>query len=68
MMLCINLGLGVLLVPLALAFRDNKSVYWITASVVLLVLGAPFIGWVFERFAAGSARLSDPRTEDDAPA
>jgi hypothetical protein len=60
MMLCINLGIVVVVLPLAAIFHGNKAAYWISALVAWLLVGAPFAGWVFERFAAGSKRINTP--------
>ncbi len=58
LMLFMNLSAGLLLVPLAFAFRDNMTGYWISALVAWLVVGAPVWGWLFERFSAGSSRIA----------
>lgn len=54
---CANISMAILLVPLAFAFRDNSSLYVISALVAWLVVGAPLWGLLFERFAAGSTRI-----------
>jgi hypothetical protein len=66
MMLCINLGLAVVALPLAALFRGNPTVYWSSAVVAWLLVVAPYAGWVFERFAAGSERIR-PLESGDAP-
>lgn len=58
--LCANFSFAIFIVPLALAFHDNQPVYWLTAIAAWFALGAPLWGWLFERFAAGSRRITQP--------
>ncbi|MHB8744701.1 MAG: hypothetical protein ACYC9L_16490 [Sulfuricaulis sp.] len=64
LMLCTNIGFVVLVLPLAFIFGGNKTAYWVSALVVWLVIGAPFLGWLFEQFANHSSRLSIPQNEN----
>jgi hypothetical protein len=67
LMLCANFSLAIFIVPLAFAFHDNKPAYWISATAMWFVIGAPLWGWLFERFAAGSPRIAQA-AEDSASA
>jgi hypothetical protein len=57
LMLLANISAGVLILPLAFAFGSNKPMYWVSAVVVWLLIGAPCWGWLFETFAKNSIRL-----------
>ncbi|WP_313916402.1 hypothetical protein [Tahibacter sp.] len=65
--LCANVSMGLLVIPLAIAFRDNKSLYWVSALVLWFVVGAPLWGWIFERFASDSARVATNRAGEALP-
>ena len=57
MVLCCNVCFAIAVVPLAMIFGANKVAYWTSAIVVWLIVGAPLMGWLFERFAVSSPRL-----------
>ena len=62
MILSLNVAAGLTALPLAAIFRGNESGYWTALVIAWVVVGAPFPGWVFERFAAGSTRI--PTSQD----
>lgn len=55
--LCSTLVLIPLVISLAIIFREQLLLYWVSAIALWLVVGAPLWGWLFEKFAASSARL-----------
>jgi hypothetical protein len=61
MILCANLSLAFLFVPLAFIFHDMETIYWLSAMAIWLIVGAPLWGWLFEKFAAASPRI--PRSQ-----
>jgi len=61
LMLCANILLAILIFPLAMAFRGNENIYWLSAAVMWFVIVAPLWGWLFEYFAAGSTRIVEPK-------
>lgn len=62
LMLLANISTGVLILPLAFAFGSNTTMYWISALLVWLLIGAPWWGWLFETFAKNSIRLGTQNT------
>ena len=64
MMLCTNIGLLILILPLAFIFEDNRGAYLVAALVAWLAIGAPYLGWLFEQFASRSNRLASVRAEN----
>lgn len=64
MQLCANLGSIIVIIPLAFIFANNKMAYWSSALFVFLVIGAPFQGWLFERFAKASPRLDNAANDN----
>lgn len=56
-MFCANIVLSVLALPLVFVFSESREIYFFSAIIAWLVVGAPLWGWLFERFAAGSSRL-----------
>jgi hypothetical protein len=67
MMLCINIAVTLTALVLALALGGNKIAYWAAALLSWLVIWAPFAGWLFERFAAGSTRIINTSDERVSP-
>lgn len=57
MMLCANVVFGLLVTPSTFAFDTHSAAYWATSLSVLIIIGIPVLGWIFERFAASSSRL-----------
>ena len=57
MMLCANLFLGALFLPIALLTRGHKELYWTIALGAGIVIGLPVWGWLFDRIATASGRL-----------
>lgn len=66
LMLFTNISVGILILPLAFAFGGNKVMYWVSALVVWLLIGAPCWGWLFEAFAKNSIRIGVPNTSNGA--
>jgi ABC-type glycerol-3-phosphate transport system permease component len=60
--LCTNIAFAVLIIPLAFVFHDDQRTYLLAAIAVWFAIGAPLSGWLFEYFAAGSARLITKET------
>lgn len=58
MIFTINIGFALVLIPIDLAFHDNKIVYWLANIIIVIFIGTPFAGWIFERFATKSARIN----------
>lgn len=50
-MLLFNVGLMVLLFPLALIFHDNQGAYYAIATVAYVFVIVPLGGWLFVRFS-----------------
>lgn len=63
MVLCVNVCFGLALVPLAMVFHGHKTAYWLSVIGTWGVIGAPLMGWWFEKFAASSSRLIPPSRE-----
>jgi hypothetical protein len=63
MMLCTNIGLLILILPLAFIFSGNKGAYLVASVVAWLAIGAPYLGWFFEQFASRSNRLTSVKVE-----
>jgi len=57
MLVCVNIGLAAVYWPLSYVFGDQGLRAWLVLVAAWLVVGAPFFGWVFERFAATSQRI-----------
>jgi ABC-type glycerol-3-phosphate transport system permease component len=62
MMLCMNIGFALVVLPLAFLFKENTSAYLGSVLIAWLAIGAPFFGWLFERFATGSPRIGAGQT------
>ena len=58
LMLCTNIACFALLLPVAFATEGHPRVYIVIAVVVLLAVGAPLSGWLFERFSAKAPSLA----------
>ena len=64
MQICVAIPLGLAFAPLAIFFKDDKVAYSSALAIAFLLVGMPFMGWVFERFAKGSLRLyKAPRSD-----
>jgi hypothetical protein len=59
-----NISVGILAIPLALAFEGNKVMYLVSALVAWMLIGAPCWGWLFEVFAKHSIRIGVQSTSD----
>jgi hypothetical protein len=51
-MLLFQIGLMLLLVPIAFLFKDNGPFYYSIAIVAYVFAIVPFGGWLFQRFSA----------------
>ena len=60
MMICVNIGGMGLFLPLAFMFSHSPGAYYFSCLVVYLVLGSPWMGFVFQRFSE-MAHASDAR-------
>lgn len=67
LMLLANISVGLLVVPLAIAWGDRQLMYWLSAICVWLLVGAPFWGWLFESFAKNSERIGTRSLDDGSP-
>ena len=65
MVLTFNVSLAVVAIPLASAFAENQLVYWVSFTCIWLVLGSPYLGWLFESFAQNSQRLHSILPEEE---
>ena len=50
-MLLFNIGLALVLLPLALVFQDNKNTYYTIAVIAYIFLIVPLGGWLFQVFS-----------------
>jgi len=56
---CLNIcGAAIVLVP-SLFFGNDTPAFILSCIALWFIVGAPAWGWIFEKFAAGSARLTD---------
>lgn len=63
MMTCANIAVALIILPVALLFHDNDSLYMSIAVVVCVFAAIPVFGWLFEVFASSSERLKrNPQT------
>lgn len=58
MVLCLNLAIGVVTIPVFLLIRGlSASWVWPVSILIWLVIGAPAWGWIFEIFARKTTRI-----------
>ena len=57
LMLCINISVLLVAFPLAMAFHQRPGAYLLAGLLVWVTIGAPYVGWLFERFAAYAPRI-----------
>ena len=65
MMLIANISVLVAALPFAWIFADNQVAYYTITLCLWLVVWTPFLGWLFEKFAQNSERLTAATTRDD---
>jgi len=54
LMLCFNIGLGVLFVPLAMLTAQRPTLYFVLAVAIGLILGPLYGGWLYNKFASST--------------
>ncbi|WP_447894111.1 hypothetical protein [Vreelandella sp. GE22] len=64
LMLCSNLAISLLVIPLVFLFGENQIGYWSALLVVWILIVTPLSGWLFEKFASSSARINGSQGGD----
>ena len=65
MIFILNVSTGLMVYPVSIIALNNDLLYWGGCILILVIVGLPFWGWLFERFASRSARLMTPSGEEN---